>query len=348
MALIKTKTPSVAKSLSTNLLNLPLKPHYGIKRGHSTPGSIQVTSGATPLKSFRVVVLGVGGVGKTALTVRFMTNRFIGDYDPNLESIYYHTCFVDDCLVEFQVLDTASGQNTSPLMLEDKCKWGEAFIFVYDVTDKYSFDELTRLKFVASYTHANMKTDQGRSPVCALIGNKTDLALNERMVTTEEGRKLSDQLRCHIFREISVKETIQDSRQLFADLWRQSRNVHGSCSSPRSLSRKLSGKIYNNIPILKSRSCMKGEKIPVLPSNNTEPPRNNERVSSKHHQHIKSLGRRNAISFPVSPPPNDALHGSKSSYRKRDALLMTSSSGESDHQMITSSVRDMRLLNKRR
>ena len=233
-------------------------------------------------------------------------------------------------------------------MLEDKCKWGEAFIFVYDVTDKYSFDELTRLKFVASYTHANMKTDQGRSPVCALIGNKTDLALNERMVTTEEGRKLSDQLRCHIFREISVKETIQDSRQLFADLWRQSRNVHGSCSSPRSLSRKLSGKIYNNIPILKSRSCMKGEKIPVLPSNNTEPPRNNERVSSKHHQHIKSLGRRNAISFPVSPPPNDALHGSKSSYRKRDALLMTSSSGESDHQMITSSVRDMRLLNKRR
>ena len=26
------------------------------------------------------------------------------------ESIYYHTCFVDDCLVEFQVLDTASGQ----------------------------------------------------------------------------------------------------------------------------------------------------------------------------------------------------------------------------------------------
>lgn len=67
MALIKTKTPSVAKSLSTNLLNLPLKPHYGIKRGHSTPGSIQVTSGATPLKSFRVVVLGVGGVGKTGL-----------------------------------------------------------------------------------------------------------------------------------------------------------------------------------------------------------------------------------------------------------------------------------------
>ncbi|VDN31636.1 unnamed protein product [Gongylonema pulchrum] len=37
---------------------------------------------------FQVVVLGSGGVGKSALTVQFVSNTFIEKYDPTIEDFY--------------------------------------------------------------------------------------------------------------------------------------------------------------------------------------------------------------------------------------------------------------------
>ena len=136
--------------------------------------------------------------------------------------------------------------------MEDKCKWGESFIFVYDVTDKYSFDELTRLKFIASYTHAKMRVNF--KPCWILIGNKTDLAEHDRMVTTEEGMALARDLGCHFFREISVKESTTDASEVFEDLWREFSRL-----SPRSPStsqrRKYSCKLQDKISVLDSEAC---------------------------------------------------------------------------------------------
>ncbi|CAK8683303.1 unnamed protein product [Clavelina lepadiformis] len=187
----------------------------------------------------------------SAMTVRFVTKRFIGDYDPTLETIYRHTSVVDDQLVNFEIMDTA-GQDENSLMLEDKCKWGESFIFVYDVTDKYSFDELTRLKFIASYTHSRMRLNF--TPCWILVGNKSDLAEQERMVTVEEGKALAQDLGCHLFREISVRESITDATDVFEAVWREF-----SRRSPRSPSsshrRKFSGRIQDKIPVLNSAAC---------------------------------------------------------------------------------------------
>lgn len=36
----------------------------------------------------QVVVLGSGGVGKSALTVQFVSNQFIEKYDPTIEDFY--------------------------------------------------------------------------------------------------------------------------------------------------------------------------------------------------------------------------------------------------------------------
>uniref|UniRef100_A0A8C5UG16 small monomeric GTPase n=1 Tax=Malurus cyaneus samueli TaxID=2593467 RepID=A0A8C5UG16_9PASS len=47
-----------------------------------------------------------------ALTVRFITRRFIGDYDPTLEMIYRHVAVMDGEMVHFEILDTA-GQVSS-------------------------------------------------------------------------------------------------------------------------------------------------------------------------------------------------------------------------------------------
>ncbi len=40
------------------------------------------------MREFKVVVLGNGGVGKSALTVRYVTGRFEEKYDPTIEDFY--------------------------------------------------------------------------------------------------------------------------------------------------------------------------------------------------------------------------------------------------------------------
>jgi len=40
------------------------------------------------MREFKVVVLGSGGVGKSALTVQFVSNKFILKYDPTIEDFY--------------------------------------------------------------------------------------------------------------------------------------------------------------------------------------------------------------------------------------------------------------------
>jgi len=325
----KIKSLSVGKSMSATLLNLPLRHHYVMRRtsSASSPSTGFLTS-ASGTKSFRIVVLGVGGVGKTALTVRFMTNRYIGDYEPSLETIYCHWCQVDDNLVEFQVMDTAAGQDDESLLLEDKCKWGESFIFVYDVTDKYSFDELTRLKFIASYIHSRMKNSF--QPCWALVGNKRDLEEHERMVGQEEGQKLAAELGCHIFREISVKESMYDARDLYIDLWREFAKRTPRISSRR----KPSVKLHDKIPIVRSQSYISCIQRPI-----NESSRSSEEASS-----TKSIsrGRRNAISLVCDSNKNT------SSYLSKSPPAVTSSIGTSSDFCRARSVGDMRPVVRRR
>lgn len=62
-------------------------------------------------KSLKVMVLGQSGVGKTAMVVRFITKRFIGEYDPNLEKIYTHNTILDNDYAQFDILDAAGQPN---------------------------------------------------------------------------------------------------------------------------------------------------------------------------------------------------------------------------------------------
>lgn len=40
------------------------------------------------MREYKVVVLGSGGVGKSALTVQFVSNKFMEKYDPTIEDFY--------------------------------------------------------------------------------------------------------------------------------------------------------------------------------------------------------------------------------------------------------------------
>ncbi|KAF5307249.1 hypothetical protein FQR65_LT06965 [Abscondita terminalis] len=176
-------------------------------------------------KTLKIMVLGQTGVGKTALIVRFVTRRYIGEYDPTLEKIYTYHTLIDNEMIYFDILDTA-GHPHEPgcLALESNIRWAEAFILVYSVTDKCSFDECNRLKFLINYNKRRRRLGGGlRDGVCdvpvLLVGNKTDQS-EDRMVTLEEGQRRSKEIGCVCFHEISVRESVDQVLGVFCDVTR--------------------------------------------------------------------------------------------------------------------------------
>ena len=105
-------------------------------------------------------------------------------------------------------------------------------------------------------------------PCWILVGNKTDLAEHDRLVSTEEGMALARDLGCHMFREISVKESINDPSDIFEDLWREFSRL-----SPRSPStsqrRKFSCRIQDKISVLDSEACACASEAHKTLNNNT-------------------------------------------------------------------------------
>lgn len=51
---------------------------------------------------YKIVVLGDGGVGKTALTIQLCLNHFVETYDPTIEDSYRKQVVIDDqaCIME--------------------------------------------------------------------------------------------------------------------------------------------------------------------------------------------------------------------------------------------------------
>lgn len=62
------------------------------------------------MREFNVVVLGAGGVGKSALTVRFVRNEFVEHYDPTIEEEYRRTIEFNGVVSHLEVIDTAGAE----------------------------------------------------------------------------------------------------------------------------------------------------------------------------------------------------------------------------------------------
>lgn len=58
---------------------------------------------STQLREYKLVVVGGGGVGKSALTIQFIQSHFVEEYDPTIEDSYRKQCVIDD---EVAVLDS--------------------------------------------------------------------------------------------------------------------------------------------------------------------------------------------------------------------------------------------------
>ena len=134
---------------------------------------------------YKIVMLGDGAVGKTAMTTRFTQNFFDSDYKRTIGSdfaIKRLTLEEDDIetQVTLQVWDLA-GQPRFESVRQGFYRGSRGGLLLYDVTRRRTFLNVDNWKEEA---FGNL---QNEIPLI-LVANKVDLK-ESRVVTTEEGKK---------------------------------------------------------------------------------------------------------------------------------------------------------------
>lgn len=174
------------------------------------------------MKEFKVVVLGSGGVGKSALTVQFVTGTFAEKYDPTIEDFYRKEIEVDNTPSILEILDTA-GTEQFASMRDLYIKNGQGFILVYSLVNAQSFHDIRPMREQICRLKG---TD--RVPI-VLVGNKVDLE-SEREVRTNEGATLASEWGCPFF-ETSAKSK-RNVDELFAEIVRETNFMSQPQSKP--------------------------------------------------------------------------------------------------------------------
>jgi Ras-related protein Rap-1A/Ras-related protein Rap-1B len=163
------------------------------------------------LREYKLVVLGSGGVGKSALTVQFVQGIFVEKYDPTIEDSYRKQVEIDGTQCMLEILDTA-GTEQFTAMRDLYMKNGQGFVLVYSIIAQSTFNDLPDLR-----EQILRVKDKDEVPM-VLVGNKCDLN-DQRVITTDQGEDLARKFGC-AFLEASAK-TRQNVDQIFHDLIRQ-------------------------------------------------------------------------------------------------------------------------------
>jgi len=155
---------------------------------------------------YKLVVLGGGGVGKSALTIRLVTDNFLDEYDPTIEDSYRKQVMIDNETALLDILDTA-GQEEFSSMQDQWMRDGKGFLLVYNITSRPTFDEVSVLHEKILRTK-----DTDKVPI-VLVGNKCDLK-DERQVEYTEGAELAKKWNCPFF-ETSAKIKLNNEACFF-------------------------------------------------------------------------------------------------------------------------------------
>ena len=126
--------------------------------------------------SFKLVIVGDPGVGKTSLLLRFTDDSFSADHLATIGGDFKKKIInIENQLFKLYIWDIA-GEEHSPRIYY---KGARGVILIYDVTDQNSFQNVHYwLKQIERYAK-----DTSRK---VLVGNKCDKP--DRVITTEEGK----------------------------------------------------------------------------------------------------------------------------------------------------------------
>ena len=153
-----------------------------------------MSSGSHHVIEYRVAVLGSVGVGKSAIASGFC-GVFTQGLVSTIDEIQKPALTVDDVVCFIDVLDSSRQIAAS---LDHIIQASHGVLLVFSVTDRHSFELISKL-----YDKV-LRIKQVVSVPVVILGNKTDLPDDERVVSENEAKNLARDLKIPYF-EVSAK-----------------------------------------------------------------------------------------------------------------------------------------------
>ncbi|KHJ95070.1 Ras family protein [Oesophagostomum dentatum] len=188
------------KLAQANQVAAPSTHHH--KKSHKLPLAPTSSKGYVAKRTFKVIIVGDAGVGKTCLSFRFCCGRFPEHTEATIGVDFRErSCVIERELLKVQLWDTAGQERYRHSIVAHYYRNVNAVVFVYDVTSPSSF---ASLRSWINECEKNGLTADSEIPRI-LIGNKCDLksASNQR-VDTDAAQIFADHNNMALF-ETSAK-----------------------------------------------------------------------------------------------------------------------------------------------
>ena len=147
--------------------------------------------------SFKLIVIGDSGVGKSCLTNNAVKNIFDDSYNATVGFEFFtFNVKINDKIVKLQIWDTC-GQELYRSLITNFYRNSSLAVMVYAINSKESFDNIEMwLRELRTHSNPDAKV--------FLIGNKIDLE-NERQITKDQGEQFAKDNKINGFMEASAK-----------------------------------------------------------------------------------------------------------------------------------------------
>ena len=134
--------------------------------------------------NLKILILGDSSVGKTSLLLKYCDGYFPTVYVATIGVEYkIKPIIVNGTNINLQIWDTA-GQERFRSITQNFLKGADGIIYVYDITNKHSFDNLRM------WIRQSEESAEGFKKI--IVGNKSDLE-GERVVQKESLKKFCDE-----------------------------------------------------------------------------------------------------------------------------------------------------------
>ena len=147
--------------------------------------------------SFKLIVIGDSGVGKSCLTTKAVKNNFEDYYQATVgfEFLTFNMK-INDMVIKMQIWDTC-GQEIYRSLISNFYRNSSLAVILYSIDNKESFEH-------AENWLSDLKSQANPDVRIFLVGNKCDLE-ESRQVTKEEGMKYKNDQGLDLFMETSAK-----------------------------------------------------------------------------------------------------------------------------------------------
>ena len=131
------------------------------------------------LEILKIVLVGESGVGKTSIITQYIDNIFQKDQQSTIGGTFSTKTIKcgNGKILKLEIWDTA-GQERYRSVTKLFYKDANAAILVYDITNKFSFEE------IQNYWFGQVKDSAPENIIIAIVANKLDLYENEQVDET--------------------------------------------------------------------------------------------------------------------------------------------------------------------